>query len=154
MITKQNKNQSLKQRTGKLIEQYVCDKYSLLPNKRQQTKGHFDAYNKQHIYEIKAVKTTFKDTNPRITLINDNHKKLQSSECGKYLIINYNLIDKDKNLQLIQDINIRHEINIYAETMSEIISNNGIPYERKYKNGIRHHIRIKLNDILKVGHEK
>ena len=148
-----NKNQSVNQRVGKLIEKYVCEKYDLLPNKRQRTKGYFDGCSKDHIYEIKAVKTTFRDTNPRITIINDNHKKLEASKCGKYLIINYNLIDKDKNLQSIQDINIRREIEISSKIMSEIISKDGMPHTRKYKNGIRQHTRIKFNDISKTVRE-
>ena len=150
MINKQNKLQTIKQRAGKLIEEYVCDNWKLSPNKRQQTRGYFDAYNKENIFEIKAVKMLLKDKNPRITLIKNNHNDLLGSGCGKYCIVNYDLINRDKKLQLIQDIKILREIEISAEDMDSLIMNFGIPIERKYRTRSRQYIRIKINDIPEV----
>lgn len=145
-MSQTNKQQGVKQRVGRLVEEYVIKEYNLSFNKRQQTKGYYDAYSKEHIFEIKAIKTINKQI-PRIIIIKKNHQELLSSGCGKYIIVNYELINKDKNLQLIQDINILQEIIISSEKMGELISKHATFYERNFRGHIKEHIRLKFNHV-------
>lgn len=138
------KNQSVKQRVGKLIEQHICVTHHLMYNKRQQTKGYFDAYNKDHIFEIKATKV-IKNQDPRIIIIKKNHKDLDYTGYGKYIIVLYDLTNKDKDLQLIQDINILQEIVISAKEISKLISEHGTSYNRNFKGHIKEYIRLKIS---------
>lgn len=103
-----NKQHTFPQRIGKLIEQHIIKTERLLPNKRQQTKGYFDAYNSDGIYEIKAAKD---DNYFRIN--QKNHKEL-SYASGIYILVRYTLIDNDKDLKMITDINIKNTKHIPA----------------------------------------
>ena len=95
------KQHTFPQRIGKLIEQHVIKTEELMPNKRQQTIGYFDAYNSKGIYEIKAAKD---DNYFRINQL--NHKTLCGAS-GIYIFVRYTLIDNDKVLKMITDINIK-----------------------------------------------
>lgn len=147
MIKQKNKDQGVKQRIGKLVEEYIRQKYHLSFNKRQQTKGYYDAYTKDDIFEIKAVKA-IKNQDSRIIIIKKNHNELLASSCGKYIIVNYELINKDKDLKLIQDINILQEVIISAEEITELISKYGTIYERNFKGHIKEYIRLKVSYLL------
>jgi len=95
MKTKQH---TFPQRIGKLIEAYIIDKDQLLPNKRQQTKGYYDAYNKETVFEIKAAK----DDN-YFRIMQKNHEELHRAH-GVYILVRYSLKNVDKDLKAITDI--------------------------------------------------
>lgn len=95
------KQHTFPQRIGKLIEQHIIKKERLLPNKRQQTKGYYDAYNSDGIYEIKAAKD-----NNYFRLNQKNHEQLFEAD-GSYILVRYSLIDADKDLKMITDIDIK-----------------------------------------------
>lgn len=145
--------QGTKQRVGRLVEEHVCIKHKLKFNQRQQTKGYYDAYNKDHIFEIKAVKT-INAQDPRLIIIIKNHKELLNSGRGKYIIVNYELINKDKDLQLIQDINILDHTIISAENMSNLISKHGTFFERDFRGRIKKYVRIKYSYVKNNGNKK
>jgi len=88
------------QRIGKLIEEYIIKKDGLTANKRQQSKGYYDAYNKDTLYEIKAAK---EDNYFRI--MQKNHDQLLYAK-GIYIFVRYSLKDNDKDLKIISDIQI------------------------------------------------
>ena len=148
MITQ--KQQGVKQRVGKLIEEYIIEKYLFLPNRRQQSMGYYDAYSKNYIFEIKAVKA-IKKQNPRVLIIKKNHADLLASNCGKYIFVKYDLVNKDKDLQLIQDINILQTVSISAEDINVLISKYGTFYDRNFKGHIKQYIRIKFNYLSEVS---
>lgn len=143
-----NENGSIQQRIGKLIEEHVCKEYNLSPNKRQQTRGYYDAYNKEHIFEIKATSKR----NNRITIQLDNHYALLNS-IGKYIFVNYNVIDKDKNLSIITDINILHTMEMDGFEVDELLYKHGIYYERNFKGRIKEYKRLKFDYILEVNND-
>lgn len=147
MITQ--KQQGVKQRVGKLIEEYIIENKQLLPNKRQQSRGYYDAYNKINVFEIKAVKAIRKQ-DTRVIIDKKNHVELLSSGRGKYVVVKYDLVDKDKNLQLIQDINILQTVIISVEDMAILISKYGTFYDRNFKGHIKQYIRIKFNYLREV----
>jgi hypothetical protein len=89
-----------------LIETYICEKYNLFYNKRQQTLGFYDAYYKNKIYEIKASNINYNT----FIFKKINHHKLVAAN-GYYIFVSYNLKDTDKDLQAITDINVL-EINL------------------------------------------
>jgi len=102
MKTKQH---TFPQRIGKLIETHIIEKDNLLPNKRQQTKGYFDAYNDKNVFEIKAAK----DDN-YFRIMQKNHRELFNIH-GIYILVRYTLKNTDKDLKAITDIiigNIRY----------------------------------------------
>ena len=109
---------SINQRIGKLIENHIITKHDLLPNQRQRTKGYYDAYNNQHIFEIKGIRSYNKG---RAILIRENHKQLVNHE-GIYIFVIYNVSSNDKDLSVITDIDIEHEISFHASDMTDLIS--------------------------------
>jgi len=88
------------QRIGKLVEEYIIKKDGLTPNKRQKTRGYYDAYNKDALYEIKAAKN---DNYFRIA--QKNHDLLLRAK-GIYIFVRYSLKNNDKDLRVISDIQI------------------------------------------------
>lgn len=93
------KNQhTFPQRVGNLIEKCIIDTTDLCANKRQQTKGYYDAYNKKGVYEIKAAKD-----NNYFRIMQKNHELLISAK-GTYILVRYGLKNNDKDLKLISDI--------------------------------------------------
>ena len=152
MIKSKIVHEGVKQRVGKLVEEHVCKEEQLSFNKRQQTKGYYDAYNKDNIFEIKAIKA-IKNQDTRVTIVIKNHKELLKSGCGKYIFINYDLINKDKDLQLIQDINILHEIILSSEEMNSLLMKHGTAYNRNFKGHIREYIRLKFSYILELNND-
>lgn len=101
MSTRTPTNQNtFPQRIGQLIETAMLEKYSLRPNKRQQKMGHYDGYDANDIYEIKAGK----DRNP-FRLKVSNHKTLDAAN-GSYILARYHLINRDAGLTAITDIEI------------------------------------------------
>ena len=95
------KNQhTFPQSIGKLIEQHIIKTDHLTPNRRQQSKGYYDAYNHESVFEIKAAK----DNNP-FRLMQRNHKLLKTAG-GMYVLVRYSLINNDKELKVISDIKI------------------------------------------------
>jgi hypothetical protein len=142
-------HQGIKQRIGKLVEGYVCNKHGLSFNRKQQTRGFYDAYNKDNIFEIKAIKA-IKNQDTRITIFKKNHLELLKSGCGKYIFVNYDLINKDKNLQLIQDVNILHEIVLPSEEINALLIDYGVSYNRNFRGHIKEYIRLKFSYILEL----
>ena len=130
-----------KQRVGTLIEQFVCDKYNLSYNKRQRAHGFFDCYDEDTLYEIKAsnVKSN------RFIIDVDNHNKLFLAN-GKYIFIVYQLIDKDHDLQLITDIDIKQIKIIDSQTIDSILLKHR---EEQYsKKNTKRYKRIRINEVL------
>ena len=101
------------QRIGKLIEQHVIQNRGLRPNKRQQKRGFFDAYDDSTLYEIKAAK----DDN-YFRIMQKNHEKLIARD-GTYIFVRYSLKNVDKDLKLISDIVIHDERFIRADILQE-----------------------------------
>lgn len=129
-----------RQRIGKLLEDFICKKYSLFYNKKQRNYGYYDAYDKNSIYEIKgAIKTS-----NRFFIRTVNHKKLLDAG-GIYIFVVYSLIDTDKYLRLITDISIENILFISAKKINETIINNKKEYFSKYAN--KFYYRISYNDI-------
>ena len=132
---------SLLVRVGKLIENYVVNKYNLFYNTRQHKshKGFYDAYKEDKLYEIKAIKV---DKNAKVVLIKNNHKQLIEQK-GEYIFIVYELSNKDSDLQLITDIKIQKEIILSAKIVDNLISG-----EWKRKNSNKTYCRVLLSKIL------
>ena len=147
-MNKQTRRQSggFAQRVGKLIEDHVCSEYGYYPNKRQQTRGYFDASLKDKIFEIKGV---LKRTN-RVTIRIDNHKKLIEHN-GGYIFVNYDLINNDKNLSIINDIDILDIIRMDSLEVEDILNKQGVIYERNFKGHIKEYIRINFNYIMEYN---
>ena len=137
------KTGAFQQRIGKLIEDHICSKYDYYPNKRQQKIGYYDAYDNNHIYEIKAIK---KQIN-RATIQLNNHKRLVEQE-GKYIFVNYDLINKDKELSIITDIKILHIIEMDSLEVDNLLSKYGISYKRNFKGHIKEYMRLKFDYVL------
>lgn len=139
----QSKDGSYRQRVGKLIERFICDKYNLFYNKRQRIQGFYDAYDDKFIYEIKGAI----NSSNRFFIRSTNHTSLVNMD-GKYIFVIYELIDKDKNLQLITDIKINNIFFMSAKKLDEVIINSKKEYFNKYIN--KFYYRITYNDILKT----
>lgn len=92
------KQHTFPQRVGALIEAHIIKTERLLPNRRQQTKGYYDAYNSDGVYEIKAAK----DDN-YFRIMQKNHKLL-SNVNGEYILIRYHLTNNDRDLVLNSNI--------------------------------------------------
>lgn len=138
-----SKHGSYRQRVGKLIEEFICDKYNLFYNKRQHTQGFYDAYDDKHLYEIKGAI----NSSNRFFIRSINHKSLVDAN-GKYIFIIYELIDTDKDLKLITDIKINNILFISAKKLNEIVISSKKEYFNKYVN--KFYYRITYNDILRI----
>lgn len=139
-------NQLFKKRAGTLIERYICDKYNLFFNKQQIKKGYYDAYDKDFIYEIKAA---YINNSSRFIINKHNHTQLNNVG-GKYIFVTYNLIDNDKGLQLITDINIKKILFLKSYIVNKIIATKKTELFTN-KNKKREYIRIGVNSIFKIG---
>lgn len=128
-------------RIGKLVENYVVDKYKLFYNTRQHSlhRGFYDAYNKNTLYEIKAIQ---QNKYAKCVLIKNNHKKLMKLD-GNYIFIIYKLKTLDSGLRMITDIKINNEIIINANIVDTLISG-----EWKRKNSTKIYCRVLLSKIL------
>lgn len=144
MIKINSKDGSYRVRIGKLIEEFICKKYDLQYNKRQHKYGFYDAYNKDHIYEIKGSK----NTSGRFFIRSKNHKDLMAAK-GIYIYIIYELIDTDKELRMITDINILQIIFINAIDINKSIIKSKKEYFNKYVN--KNYYRLSIKEILNVG---
>ena len=134
-------SQSFRKRVGILIEKYVCDKYNLSFNKRQRRFGYYDAYNKNGIFEIKA--THIKSN--RFVIKTENHKKLLKVH-GSYVFVVYDLIDRDKRLTVITDIDVLKIKIVDAKTIDDILSTKKIEGYSKFNN-IKYQ-RIRINEVF------
>jgi hypothetical protein len=131
-----------RQRVGYLIEQHICRKFNLYYNKRQRTKGYYDAYDGKTIYEIKA--SSIKNNTFIIKL--NNHQQLVNSS-GLYIFVSYKLKNKDKDLSVISDIEIKNIKFIKAKDI-DISKKN--PFKSKKTDHDKKSIRIYLSDIKKL----
>jgi len=119
------KNQhAFPQRIGKLIEEHIIKSDNLTPNRRQQSKGYYDAYNAETVFEIKAAK----DNNP-FRLMQRNHKLLKNAD-GMYILVKYSLVNNDKELKAITDIKI-NKIRYINASEIETCAKSWIPDQRK-----------------------
>jgi hypothetical protein len=134
---------TMPQRIGALIEKHICETYHLKPNNKRGIRGYYDAYDTEHIYEIKAASKKY----GRLTIETINHQKLVNAGNGKYFVVLYDVINKDRGLQLISDIHIINIENIDMDKMNTLIANKSTIYERKYKNITKKYLRIKFNDL-------
>jgi len=138
-------NESFRARIGNLIEQYVCQDKGLFYNNRQKTRGFYDCYDNKGIYEIKSIKMNGKNAQ-RIYININNHKELCNNN-GKYIIVCYNLINKDKELTSISDIQILKDYVIEAKKLNKFIKS---AKTEKYSNkNQKKYIRIKIQSIIK-----
>ena len=138
-----SKHGSYRQRIGKLIEEYICNKYNLFYNKRQCTQGYYDAYDNKYLYEIKGAV----NTSNRFFIRSINHKSLVAAN-GKYIFVIYELIDTDKDLKLITDIKINNIVFLSAKKFNKVVINSKKEFFNKYIN--KFYYRITYNDILKI----
>jgi hypothetical protein len=106
-------NGVFRQRVGALIEQYICERYELFFNKRQHTKGFYDAYKDGSIFEIKAARITHKE----FVLLDDNHAKLVRAG-GSYIFVTYDMVNHDSQLRVISDIKILDVYIIKAQVIN------------------------------------
>ena len=134
-------SQSFRRRVGALIEKYVCDKYNLLFNKRQRKYGYFDAYNKDGIFEIKA--THIKSN--RFVIKTENHKKLLKAH-GSYVFVVYDLINRDKRLTVITDIDVLKIKIVDAKVIDDVLSVKKIEKYSKFNNN--KYQRIRINEVF------
>ena len=134
-------SQTIKQRVGNLIEEYIAQKYNLKRNKRQYTYGFYDCYDSKTIYEIKAAKST----SYRFMIYLDNHNRLFMAN-GIYIFVVYDLEDKDHDLQVITDISIKHIKFVDSTTIDGILLNHPVErYSSKKQKTIK---RIRFNEAL------
>lgn len=127
------KQHTFPQRIGKLIEQHIIKTERLLPNKRQQTKGYYDAYNSDGIYEIKAAKD-----NNYFRINQKNHEQLFEAD-GSYILVRYSLIDVDKDLKMITDIDIKDIKYIKADKLK---ASSSLWTEDKRKTSMYYKVKI------------
>jgi len=133
--------QGIKQRVGNLIEEYVAQKYNLKRNKRQHTYGFYDCYDDKTIYEIKAARST----SYRFMIYLDNHNRLFMAN-GIYIFVVYNLEDKDYDLRVLTDINIKHIKFVDSTTIDGILLNHPVErYSSKKQKRIK---RIRFSEVL------
>jgi len=133
--------QGLKQRIGNLIEEYVAQQYNLKRNKRQHAYGFYDCYDNKTIYEIKAAKSN----SYRFMIYMDNHNRLFMAN-GIYIFVVYDLEDKDHDLQVITDINIKYIRFIDSKKIDSILLNHTVEqYSRKKQKKMK---RIRFNEVL------
>ena len=133
--------QGLKQRIGNLIEEYIVEKYDLKRNKRQCTYGFYDCYDNKTIYEIKAAK----NNSYRFMINVNNHYRLYAAN-GVYIFVVYDLEDKDHDLQVITDINIKQVQFIDSKKIDNILQKHNEEYYSNKKQKIMK--RIRFNEVL------
>ena len=131
-----------RQRVGSLIETHICETFNLRFNQRQKTVGYYDAYNAKDIYEIKASSKSYNT----FIIKQSNHEQLLKKQ-GKYIFISYNLINRDKNLSVITDIDILNIYIINANNLDPVLMEYGRSYEK------RKHLmyKIQLVNVLKAN---
>ena len=134
-------SQEIKQRVGNLIEEYMAQQYNFKRNKRQHTYGFYDCYDNKTIYEIKAAKSN----SYRFMIYMDNHNRLFVAN-GMYIFVVYDLEDKDHDLQVITDINIKYVRFIDSKKIDSILLNH--PVEQYSKKKQKRMKRIKFNEVL------
>ena len=128
-------------RVGKLVEDYICDKYSFQYNKRQRTRGYYDCYDVNYLYEIKSANIR----SDRFVINIKNHKQLLRYN-GSYIFVVYDLIDRDKELSVISDIDIKNEIFMNAKLVDALLSNKKVEqYTKTSKNKYQ---RIHIREIM------
>jgi len=133
--------QGLKQRVGNLIEEYVAQQYNLKRNKRQHVYGFYDCFDDKTIYEIKAAKSN----SYRFMIYMNNHYRLFMAN-GIYIFVVYDLEDKDHDLQMITDINIKQVRFIDSKKIDSILLNHPVEqYSRKKQKIMK---RIRFNEVL------
>ena len=133
-----------RQRVGALVEIHICDKYKLFFNKRQQVLGFYDAYDRHHIYEIKASNNNY---NTFILKVK-NHKLLVDAN-GYYIFVSYTLKNADKELRLISDIEIKKVYRIAATDIRGLIKKYNIPINKKDKNVNQFKIQLSMIERVK-----
>jgi len=134
-------SQTIKQRVGNLIEEYMAQQYNLKRNKRQRTYGFYDCYDDKTIYEIKAAKSN----SYRFMIYIDNHNRLFMAN-GVYIFVVYDLEDKDHDLQIITDICIKHIRFIDSKKINSILLQHPVEqYSRKKQKIMK---RIRFNEVL------
>ena len=127
------KQHTFPQRIGKLIEDHIISKESLTPNKRQQTKGYFDAYDATNIYEIKAAKD-----NNYFRIMQKNHKLLCNAS-GTYIFVNYSLKNRDEALKVITDVIIE---NIYRLDANNLMLRARLKVEDQRKQNLFYKVKF------------
>ena len=128
-------------RVGSLIEGYICDKYGFQYNKRQRMHGYYDCYDEKHLYEIKSANIR----SDRFVINIKNHKQLLRYG-GSYIFVVYDLIDRDKELSVISDIDIKNEVFMNAKDVDEILNNKRIEqYTKTSKNKYQ---RIHIREVM------
>ena len=128
-------------RVGKLVEDYICDKYGFQYNKRQRTRGHYDCYDANYLYEIKSANIR----SDRFVINIKNHKKLLRYN-GSYIFVVYDLIDRDKELSVISDIDIKNEVFMNAKDVDGLLSNKKVEqYTKESKNKYQ---RIHIKEVM------
>ena len=134
-------SQTIKQRVGNLIEEYVAQQYNLKRNKRQHAYGFYDCYDDKTIYEIKAAKSN----SYRFMIYMDNHNRLFMAN-GVYIFVVYDLKDKDHDLKVITDISIKRIKFVDSITIDGILLNHPVEnYSSQKKKRIK---RIRFNEVL------
>ena len=128
-------------RVGKLVEDYICDKYGFQYNKRQRTRGYYDCYDVNYLYEIKSANIR----SDRFVINIKNHKQLLRYN-GSYIFVVYDLIDRDKELSVISDIDIKNEVFMNARLVDGILSNKRVEqYTKTSKNKYQ---RIHIKEVM------
>ena len=128
-------------RVGKLVEDYICDKYGFQYNKRQRTRGYYDCYDANYLYEIKSANIR----SDRFVINIKNHKQLLRYN-GSYIFVVYDLIDRDKELSVISDIDIKSEKFMNAKDVDVLLSNKKVEqYTKTSKNKYQ---RIHIREVM------
>ena len=128
-------------RVGKLVEDYICDKYGFQYNKRQRTRGYYDCYDANYLYEIKSANIR----SDRFVINIKNHKQLLRYN-GSYIFVVYDLIDRDKELSVISDIDIKNEVFMNAKDVDVLLSNKKVEqYTKTSKNKYQ---RIHIREVM------
>lgn len=130
------------QRVGTLIEQYICHKMQLTFNKRQQTKGYYDAYDQNTVYEIKATRQKVNT----FLIKESNHKELLTVG-GSYIFVCYQVKDNDKNLQVISDIDILDIVTLTADKVNILMESSVSKSTVRNKVAYR---KVKIGNVHKI----
>ena len=128
-------------RVGALVEGYICNTYKFHYNKRQRKYGYYDCYDEKHLYEIKSANIK----SDRFVININNHKKLLEKN-GSYIFVVYDLIDRDKELSVISDIDIKNEIFMNTIHVDRILNNKKI--EKYSKNSKNKYQRIHIREVM------
>ena len=135
--------QKFRNRVGSLIEIYICKKYNLGYNNRQQKMGFYDAYNNDTIFEIKASL----NNNHRFIINRNNHKRLRDAN-GDYIFVVYKLCDKDRGLRVISDIKILCVIFLNSKLLDDAVYNKKV--ETYTKNSKKEYVRVNLREVREI----